>query len=84
MLSYVCDAVQRQFPAHAISGIRRLKFLQPLLPEQPFRIELLDNPRAAATPVQVKFQCWSNATLLAEGQLGIAPQAVGRPQLQGE
>lgn len=52
-LSHILDEVQRQLPALCVIGVRKLKFLQMLLPEQSFRVEF-------SAPVEgaLRFKCW--------------------------
>ena len=55
-----------------LSGIRMVKFLAPLHPEQAFTISLsLENERAA----EVKFCCRAEDRVIIEGQLEVAWEA---------
>ena len=60
ILNYVFDQLSAQ---HRIRGIRRLKFLQPVLPGQALRLEL-GPPGAAKLP----FKVWRGDELVADGQ----------------
>ena len=74
-LSFILDEVRRQLPLVHVTGVRKLKFLQMLLPQQPFVVEF-------ATPDQssLRFKCWryvanagEKSGLLVDGNLQLAP-----------
>jgi 3-hydroxymyristoyl/3-hydroxydecanoyl-(acyl carrier protein) dehydratase len=78
-LSFILDEARRQLPAAHVIGIRKLKFLQMLLPTQAFEVEF-------ATPDKesLRFKCWRSMAaavtaiaseqreLLADGNLQLA------------
>ncbi len=66
ILSHIFDLVAQNQP-QAISGIRRLKFLQQVLPGQTLRLEI-------ALPLEgrVAFKCWLNDAVAVEGQAALA------------
>ena len=75
-LSFILDEVQRQLPLVCVTGVRKLKFLQMLLPQQSFVVEF-----SAPDNVSLRFKCWRAApdvagdarTLLVDGNLQLAP-----------
>lgn len=70
ILDRVLDAVRAQYPAVQVTGIRKLKFLRPLLPDQDFQIEC-----AAPANGRLRFRCLSDTVVLAEGNLQLAESA---------
>jgi hypothetical protein len=72
-LSFILDEVKRQLPSLQVSGVRKLKFLQMLLPQQRFVVEFSE-------PVQgsLRFKCWRDQQvdeprqLLVDGNLQLA------------
>jgi 3-hydroxyacyl-[acyl-carrier-protein] dehydratase len=67
MLSAVLEELQRQLPQVECCGIRKLKFLRRLEPGAQFTVEF-------APPVNggLRFKCWHNDSVLAEGHLQLA------------
>ena len=52
-LSHILDEVRRQLPALRVTGVRKLKFLQMLLPGQSFMVEFSAPDKGA-----LRFKCW--------------------------
>jgi 3-hydroxyacyl-[acyl-carrier-protein] dehydratase len=80
-LSFILDEVKRQLPLARVSGVRKLKFLQMLLPQQSFVVEF-------GSPVHdsLRFKCWRGEQtegqarqLLVDGNLQLD---VGTPSEQ--
>ncbi|MGE0115918.1 MAG: hydroxymyristoyl-ACP dehydratase [Steroidobacteraceae bacterium] len=78
LLSQVLADLRVQFPAVQVTGIRKLKFLRMLLPEQPFTVEF---EPADATSMRLK--CWQDGAVLAEGRLSVRTQANEASQRSG-
>ena len=72
ILSYVFAALSELAPR--IGGIRRLKFLQPVLPGQTLRLEV-----AKPEPERVGFKCWSGEVLMVEGQIALKAKIPSAP-----
>ena len=70
LLSQVVVELSRQKPGLAVCGIIKLKFLRMLLPGQLFSVEFGEVENAA-----LRFRCWQNQSLLAEGRLAILSQS---------
>jgi 3-hydroxyacyl-[acyl-carrier-protein] dehydratase len=66
LLNEILVELQRQLPEVQIAGIKKLKFLRMLLPEQAFTVEF-----AAATVNALRFKCWQDGAVLAEGNLAL-------------
>lgn len=66
LLSEVLADLQRQRPQVQVAGIKKLKFLRMLFPEQCFTVEF-------AEPLErsLRFKCWQDGALLAEGNLAL-------------
>jgi 3-hydroxyacyl-[acyl-carrier-protein] dehydratase len=64
ILNFVFDEVRKQFPQIQITGIRKLKLLQELTPNQVVDIQC--RPPVNQT---LRFQCYCNQQLLADGKL---------------
>jgi hypothetical protein len=62
LLGHILADLQRQLPGRRIVGIRKLKFLQLLLPGENFTVET-DGPAEGV----VRFKCWKVGARLAEG-----------------
>lgn len=64
-------AFQEQYLEWKVAGIRKLKFLQPLLPNEPFSIIFADIAVADRSDAKIRFKCTreGDGTLLAEGNL---------------
>lgn len=56
LLSYVLSELRRQQPNIKVVGVKKLKFLSLLLPEQSFVVEF-----AAPIGASLRFKCWRNA-----------------------
>jgi 3-hydroxyacyl-[acyl-carrier-protein] dehydratase len=69
LLSEVLTELQRQMPDVHATGIRKLKFLKRLFPDQPFTVEF-GAPNAAG----LRFKCWQQGEVLAEGNLMLRAQ----------
>lgn len=70
-LSFILDEVKRQLPMVRVSGVRKLKFLQMLLPQQSFLVEFADPVNSS-----LRFKCWRGSQddrqsrqLLVDGNL---------------
>lgn len=68
ILDRVMDAVAHGLPGWRVAGIRKLKFLRPLLPGQAFEVVC-----AGVKDGRLRFRCVSGDTLVAEGNLELAP-----------
>jgi 3-hydroxymyristoyl/3-hydroxydecanoyl-(acyl carrier protein) dehydratase len=68
ILRHVLDAVEEQLPGWRVAGIRKLKFLRPLLPGQTCEV-LLGEIKAD----RVRFRCLDSESLVAEGNLSLEP-----------
>lgn len=66
LLNEVLVELQRQLPEVEVAGIKKLKFLRMLFPEQTFTVEF-----AAATASGLRFKCWQEGEVLAEGNLAL-------------
>jgi 3-hydroxymyristoyl/3-hydroxydecanoyl-(acyl carrier protein) dehydratase len=64
LLQCVVDAAAQANPGRAVGGVRRIKFLSMLSPEQAFSIEF-DAPGASG----VRFRVQSAGSAVADGQL---------------
>lgn len=87
--SFIMAELRRQLPALEVCGVRKLKFLRMLLPEQRFVVEF-----AAPEHDSLRFKCWRHAVdrpdqaahdnkreLLVDGHLALrapAPIAAGQ------
>jgi 3-hydroxyacyl-[acyl-carrier-protein] dehydratase len=67
LLSHVVAQWQQQAPQWPVSGIKKLKFLKLLFPDQAFTVEF-----AIADTASVRFKCWQEGELLAEGNLNLS------------
>ena len=67
MLSVVFEELARRRPDLSICGVRKLKFLRRLAPGTPFTVEF-DEPTSGG----LRFKCWHNGSVLAEGHLQLA------------
>ncbi len=66
LLSHVLADLQRQLPQLQVGGIKKLKFLKMLFPEQAFTVEF-GVPAAGS----LRFKCWQDGAVLAEGNLAV-------------
>lgn len=64
VLEQVIAAVQQALPEREVTGVRKMKFLRPLLPDQRCSIVL-----AAERSGRLRFECRQDDALLAEGNL---------------
>lgn len=64
MLDHIIAAVAAEFPAYQVNGIRKLKFLQPLLPDQTCAVQL-----AEVREGRLRFECSQAGERIAEGNL---------------
>ncbi len=64
IVDQVMTAFADKYPDRVITGIRKLKFLQPLLPDQPVTVALAD-----IKGDRVRFQCLRAGVVIAEGNL---------------
>lgn len=67
ILDEVIYALQQQFPDSEITGFASVKFLSPLLPEQPFQIEF-----SSSKANRIKFECKKDQAVFASGLLKTA------------
>jgi 3-hydroxyacyl-[acyl-carrier-protein] dehydratase len=76
ILDEVLDALEQWQPQWIIEGFTTVKFLQPLLPDEPFNIEF-EQSKAS----RVKFQCKKQQTVFATGIITLAMDnlAIGNP-----
>lgn len=73
-LSFILDEVRRQLPSLRVSGVRKLKFLQMLLPGQAFVVEF-----SVPDTGSLRFKCWRDThdaprntrDLLVDGNLRV-------------
>ena len=78
-LSFILDEARRQLPSARVTGIRKLKFLQMLLPQQPFVVEFAEPDQNS-----LRFKCWRAApgapgevrALLVDGNLQLAQNVI--------
>ena len=70
LLSEVLADLRRQLPHVRVTGIKKLKFLRMLFPGQEFTVEF-----GATAANNLRFKCWRDAALLADGNLVLKPQA---------
>ncbi len=66
LLSEILADLQRQRPGVQVAGIKKLKFLRMLFPEQRFTVEF-----AEPSERSLRFKCWQDGALLAEGNLAL-------------
>ena len=64
LLNCILDELGRQAPQVTVTGIRKLKFLRMLFPGQSFSVEF-----AAPAAGGLRFKCWQDGAVLAEGNL---------------
>jgi 3-hydroxymyristoyl/3-hydroxydecanoyl-(acyl carrier protein) dehydratase len=67
MLSVVFEELARRSPELEVRGIRKLKFLRRLEPGTAFTVEF-EAPASSG----LRFKCWHNGAVLAEGHLLLA------------
>ena len=67
MLSVVFEELSRRFPELNVGGVRKLKFLRRLAPGAAFSVQF-DQPMNGG----LRFKCWHNGSVLAEGHLQLA------------
>ena len=70
LLSEVLGEQRRQLPHVQVSGIKKLKFLRMLFPGRAFTVEF-----GAAAANNLRFKCWQDGTLLAEGNFALKSHA---------
>lgn len=66
LLSEILADQRRQLPRVQVMGIKKLKFLRMLLPDQGFTVEFAE-PGANG----LRFKCWQDGAVLAEGNLAL-------------
>ena len=71
LLSEVLADQRRRLPLAQVIGIKRLKFMRMLFPGQAFTVEF-----GAATANNLRFKCWQEGALLAEGNFALKPSGV--------
>lgn len=64
MLDHVLAAVTALFPAHRITGVRKMKFQRPLLPDQVCDVQL-----GTMRDGRLRFECLQAGERIAEGSL---------------
>jgi 3-hydroxymyristoyl/3-hydroxydecanoyl-(acyl carrier protein) dehydratase len=67
MLSVVFEELARRSPGLQVRGVRKLKFLRRLEPGTVFSVEFEE-----VTNGGLRFKCWHNGSVLAEGHLQLA------------
>jgi 3-hydroxymyristoyl/3-hydroxydecanoyl-(acyl carrier protein) dehydratase len=73
LLNEILVELQRQLPGLQLAGIKKLKFLRMLLPERAFTVEFAD-----ATSSGLRFKCWQDGEVLAEGNLALHSKDIGQ------
>jgi 3-hydroxymyristoyl/3-hydroxydecanoyl-(acyl carrier protein) dehydratase len=71
ILSRVIEAVRHSWPDTRVTGIRKAKFVQRVVPDEPFRIEL-----DAPTGDSLKFVCRTADTIVVQGRLTLGQESV--------
>ncbi len=66
LLSKLLADQRRQLPQLQVMGIKKLKFLRMLLPGQEFTVEF-----GAPAANSLRFKCWQDGAVLAEGNLAL-------------
>jgi 3-hydroxyacyl-[acyl-carrier-protein] dehydratase len=66
LLSEVLADQRRRLPHLRVTGIKKLKFVRMLLPGQSFTVDY-----SAPTASHLRFKCWQDGALLAEGNLAL-------------
>ncbi len=67
ILDEVATALTEWHPEYQVTGVRTVKFLLPLRPEQPFTISL-----TTARDAEVDFYCRAEGRMIVEGRLEIS------------
>jgi 3-hydroxymyristoyl/3-hydroxydecanoyl-(acyl carrier protein) dehydratase len=67
ILSHVLSAIESHVGEQKIIGIRRLKFVQQVLPGQVLRLDV-----GALQPGRIAFKCWVGESLAVDGQVALA------------
>lgn len=70
LLSEVLADLRNQLPRVQVIGIKKLKFLRMLFPGQEFTVEF-----DATAANNLRFKCWQDGALLADGNFALKPQA---------
>ena len=70
LLGHVLQAVGTRVPGCRVTGIRKMKFLQPLLPGQACTVAL-----ATVSDGRLRFTCSRNGERIAEGNLLVCTEA---------
>lgn len=73
LLNKILVELQRQLPGIHVAGIKKLKFLRMLLPERTFTVEFAD-----AINSGLRFKCWQDGEVLAEGNLALRCKDAGQ------
>ena len=71
LLNEVLAEQHRQLPQVRVTGVKKLKFLRMLFPGQAFTVEF-----GATAANNLRFKCWHDGTLLAEGNFTLAAGVV--------
>lgn len=66
LLSLVLDELKRQHPGLAVCGIRKLKFLRMVLPEDVFTVDF-----AAPAGAELRFKGWRDGERIFEGHFAL-------------
>jgi 3-hydroxymyristoyl/3-hydroxydecanoyl-(acyl carrier protein) dehydratase len=74
LLSEILAELRRQLPEVQVTGIKKLKFLRMLFPAQGFTVEF-----AVPAAESLRFKCWQDGAVLAEGNLALQAPNSGRP-----
>ena len=75
LLDQVLEAIEADHGALGALRLPQVKFLQPLLPDEPARVELLPAGEPGAAP-RWRFRVWRGDTVLASGEV-VCAEAVG-------
>lgn len=78
LLSEVLSDQQRRLPQLRVVGIKKLKFVRMLLPDQAFTVEF-----GATTANNLRFKCWQDGALLAEGNFAIEASEIRESPRRG-
>jgi 3-hydroxyacyl-[acyl-carrier-protein] dehydratase len=64
ILDHILDAVAAEWPAYRVTGIRKLKYLRKLIPDENFSVKC-----AALQNGRLRFECLQAGERIAEGNL---------------
>ena len=69
LLDHIMTSAQSVFLAHRVCGIRKLKWLRPVLPEQRCDIQWAAVRASSAKEMQARFVCLHNNARVVEGNV---------------